>query len=85
VQRWRRQTAIAYDKDLDNARKEKLSHEKRRGIEETAWHEDRMYSEQIHQLHTEYLSEVADRLIVMAPSLSDDGSGKRAMRHTAII
>jgi hypothetical protein len=70
-ERWQRQTAAGYNRDIEAAKKRGDSHQKIYEIESIARHEDQTYDEDIHTLHTRYLFSEAHRLILPTPDWED--------------
>jgi hypothetical protein len=64
VERWRRGTEAKYDKELKEARQRKAMGTELHEIGERAFWENRVYDEEVWQLHTRYLFAEANRLVI---------------------
>lgn len=86
---YRRQTSVAYDKDVAAAKKRGDHKDKIYDIENVAHHEDTTYAEEIYRLHTGYLWREANRLIIPTPASDDETAwqenwGHRHLTHKGI-
>jgi hypothetical protein len=87
VERWRKDAAAKFDKEIVDARKRGAKGNEIYEIESNAHHEDRMLDEDVYRLHTRYLFAEAHRLVIPTAKFHEKESwedGPTGARHLTL-